>query len=130
MTGDRAALEWHVCCVQASDDFYPKESASSHPHIAACAYNSLFLSVICQPDWDMFQSKHPVAHMHACARAVSGGAVYVSDKVGRHDFDVLRQLVLRDGSVLRSKRPGLPTTDCIFRDPLRDKVSALKVSCC
>ena len=113
--------------MQASDDFYPKEAASSHPHIAACAYNSLFLSVLCQPDWDMFQSKHPAAHLHACARAVSGGAVYVSDNVGRHYFDLLRMLVLRDGSVLRGKRPGLPTVDCIFSDPLKDKLTALKV---
>ena len=56
--------------------------------------------------------------------------MYVSDKVGRHDFDVLRKLVLRDGSVLRSKRPGLPTADCIFQDPLRDRLSALKASSC
>jgi raffinose synthase len=113
--------------IRASDDFYPREPASSAPHVAACAYNSLFLSVLCQPDWDMFQSAHPAARLHACARAVSGGAVYVSDKVGRHDFDILRQLVLKDGSVLRALRPGLPTQDCIFQDPLRDGLTALKV---
>lgn len=116
--------------IRASDDFYPREPASSSPHVAACAYNSLFLSVIGQPDWDMFQSAHPAARLHACARAVSGGAVYVSDKVGRHDFDILRQLVLRDGSVLRALRPGLPTADCIFSDPLRDGLTALKVRGC
>lgn len=113
--------------IRASDDFYPREAASSTPHIAACAYNSLFLSVLCQPDWDMFQSLHQNAHMHAVARAISGGAVYVSDKVGKHDFSVLRKLVLRDGSVLRALRPGLPTADCVFEDPLRDGTSLLKV---
>ena len=113
--------------VRASDDFYPREAASSTPHIAACAYNSLFLGALCQPDWDMFQSQHSAARLHAVARAVSGGAVYVSDKVGKHDFDVLKQLVLRDGSVLRALRPGLPTADCIFCDPLRDRGTALKV---
>lgn len=113
--------------MRVSDDFYPREPASTTPHVAACAFNSLFLSVICQPDWDMFQSMHPAAHLHACARAVSGGPVYVSDKVGRHDFSVLRRLVLRDGSVLRARRPGLPTADCIFRDPMRDGETLLKV---
>jgi raffinose synthase len=116
--------------VRASDDFYPREEASSHPHIAACAYNSLFLSPLFQPDWDMFQSKHPAAHLHACARAISGGAVYVSDKVGKHDRQILQQLVLRDGSVLRALRPGLPTEDCIFCDPLRDGDTVLKVHFC
>lgn len=115
--------------MRVSDDFYPREPASTTPHVAACAFNSLFLSVICQPDWDMFQSMHPAAHLHACARAVSGGPVYVSDKVGRHDFAVLRRLVLRDGSVLRAQRPGLPTADCIFRDPMRDGETLLKVCC-
>ena len=47
--------------------------------------------------------------MHAAARAVSGGAIYVSDKPGQHDFELLRELVLPDGSVLRGKLPGRPT---------------------
>ena len=75
---------------RASDDFYPKESASSHPHVAACAFNSVFLSALVQPDWDMFHSQHPAAELHALARAVSGGPVYVSDFPGKHNFDVLR----------------------------------------
>jgi hypothetical protein len=49
------------------------------------------------------------ARLHAAARAVSGGAIYVSDKPGQHDFDLLRELVLPDGSVLRGKLPGRPT---------------------
>ena len=73
-------------------------------------------------------SKHPAAGLHAAARAVSGAAVYVSDKPGQHDFDILRQLVLSDGSVLRALLPGRPTLDCLFADPLRDKQSVLKVS--
>ena len=31
---------------RASDDFYPRDPTSSHPHLAACAYNTLFLSAI------------------------------------------------------------------------------------
>jgi raffinose synthase len=64
---------------RVSDDFYPRDPASSSPHIAACAYNSMFLGALLQPDWDMFHSHHPAAQIHAAARAVSGGAVYVSD---------------------------------------------------
>jgi hypothetical protein len=65
--------------------------------------------------------------LHGMARAVSGGAVYVSDKPGQHDFELLRRLVLPDGSVLRALLPGRPTRDCLFSDVLRDRSSLLKV---
>ena len=53
--------------------------------------------------------------------------MYVSDKPGQHDFGILKQLVLSDGSVLRGLLPGRPTLDCLFLDPLRDNQSLLKV---
>ncbi|GFR50303.1 hypothetical protein Agub_g12493, partial [Astrephomene gubernaculifera] len=117
----------NTAVARASDDFYPRDPASSHPHIAACAYNSLFLGALLQPDWDMFHSKHPAARLHAVARAVSGGPVYVSDKPGDHDFSLLHTLVLADGSVLRGGLPGRPSRDCLFKDVLRDGKSLLKV---
>ena len=39
---------------RASDDFYPRDPASSKPHIGACTFIGLFLSPLVQPDWDMF----------------------------------------------------------------------------
>lgn len=60
-------------------------------------------------------------------RAISGGAVYVSDKPGEHDFDLLRRLVLPDGSVLRACGAARPSRDCLFVDVLRDNKSLLKV---
>lgn len=54
--------------VRASDDFYPRNEASSHPHVAACAFNSVFIGALAQPDWDMFHSQHPAALLHATAR--------------------------------------------------------------
>jgi raffinose synthase len=112
---------------RASDDFYPRDPASSTPHISACAFLSLFLSPLVQPDWDMFHSKHPAAVLHAAARVLSGGSIYVSDYPGQHDFELLRRLVLPDGSILRAQLPGRPTRDSLFRDPLRDAKSLLKV---
>lgn len=112
---------------RGSDDFYPTDAASHLPHIAACAFNGLFLSALALPDWDMFQSKHIAAEVHAAARAVSGGPVYVSDAPGCHAFDILRQLVLPDGSVLRARLPGRPTRDSLFYDVMRDGQSLLKV---
>lgn len=43
-----------------------------------------------------------------------------SDKPGNHDFNLLKKLVLPDGSILRAKLPGRPTRDCLFTDPARD----------
>ena len=77
----------------------------------------------------MFHSKHPAALLHATARAVSGGAVYVSDKPKQHDFALLKRLVLPGGNVLRAKLPARPTKDVLFLDVLKDNKTLLKVCC-
>ncbi|GJN03874.1 hypothetical protein PR202_ga21365 [Eleusine coracana subsp. coracana] len=106
--------------VRASDDFWPRDPASHTIHIASVAYNTVFLGEFMQPDWDMFHSVHPMAEYHAAARAVGGCAIYVSDKPGNHDFNLLKKLVLPDGSIMRAKLPGRPTRGCLFSDPARD----------
>lgn len=93
----------------------------------ALAVNSLFLAEIGIPDWDMFTSTHKDAGMHAAARAVSGGPLYVSDRPGAHDPELLRKLVLPDGTQLRCSGAGRPTRDALFADPNTDGRSALKV---
>ncbi|GLJ46890.1 hypothetical protein SUGI_0989020 [Cryptomeria japonica] len=113
--------------VRASDDFYPRNPLSHTIHIVSVSYNSIFLGEFMQPDWDMFQSLHSAAEYHAAARAIGGCPIYVSDKPGNHNFQLLRKLVLPDGSVLRALLPGRPTHDCLFVDPLRDGKSLLKI---
>ncbi|KAG0471871.1 hypothetical protein HPP92_016417 [Vanilla planifolia] len=113
--------------VRASDDFYPRDPMSHTIHIASVAFNSVFLGEFMLPDWDMFHSLHPAGEYHASARAISGGPVYVSDAPGKHNFELLRKLVLPDGSILRARLPGRPTVDCLFSDPTRDGVSLLKI---
>uniref|UniRef100_A0A0E0GVE0 galactinol--sucrose galactosyltransferase n=1 Tax=Oryza nivara TaxID=4536 RepID=A0A0E0GVE0_ORYNI len=100
--------------VRASDDFYPLDPASHTIHISSVAYNTLFLGEFMQPDWDMFHSLHPAAEYHGAARAIGGCPIYVSDKPGNHNFELLKKLVLPDGSVLRARLPGRPTRDCLF----------------
>lgn len=92
-----------------------------------CAYNSLWMGNFIQPDWDMFQTKHSSAQFHAASRAISGGPIYVSDKVGEHDFKLLKSFVLPDGSLLRCEHYALPTKDCLFEDPLHDGKTMLKI---
>ncbi|KAI3409195.1 uncharacterized protein J3R85_019639 [Psidium guajava] len=104
-----------------------KEEFGSGCHMVHCAYNSLWMGNFIHPDWDMFQSTHPCALFHAASRAISGGPIYISDKVGQHDFELLRRLVLPDGSILRCEHYALPTRDCLFVDPLHDGKTMLKI---
>lgn len=108
--------------LRSSDDFFPQRPASHGVHLHANALVGLWFGEFMQPDWDMFQSAHARGAFHAAARAVSGGPVYVSDRVGEHDFELLRRLVLSDGRVLRADDPGRPTPDCLFADPTREPV--------
>ncbi|XP_039058539.1 probable galactinol--sucrose galactosyltransferase 1 [Hibiscus syriacus] len=117
----------NTAVMRASDDFFPRDPASHTIHIASVAYNTIFIGEFMQPDWDMFHSLHPMTEYHGAARAVGGCAIYVSDKPGHHDFNLLKKLVLPDGSVLRAKYPGRPTRDCLFSDPVRDGKSLLKI---
>lgn len=112
---------------RASDDFYPTRSDSHTVHLVNVAFNSLFIGEICLPDWDMFTTTCEAAELHAAARSVSGGPVYVSDKPREHNVSLLKRLVLKDGSILRCLRPGRPTRDTLFCDVGRDRASVLKV---
>ncbi|XP_059311787.1 stachyose synthase [Lycium ferocissimum] len=96
-------------------------------HMIHCAYNSMWMGQIIQPDWDMFQSDHVCAKFHAGSRAICGGPVYVSDSLGGHDFDLLKKLVFPDGTIPKCLYFALPTRDCIFKNPLFDGKTILKI---
>ena len=53
--------------------------------------------------------------------------MYVSDRPGKHNMELLKRMVLPDGNVLLCTQPGRPTLDCLFADCMRDKQSLLKV---
>ena len=108
--------------LRSSIDFWPNIPESHGDHMYANAQVGLWFGEFIHPDWDMFQSGHPMGALHAAGRAVSGGPVYVSDKPGVHNFDLLRKLVLADGSVLRARHPGRPTRDCLFANPVMEPV--------
>jgi hypothetical protein len=87
--------------LRTSDDFFP-DVESSHPwHIFCNAHNAVFTQHLnCLPDWDMFQTMpHPdtlnYAGLHAAARCVSGGPIYITDEPGRHDVDLIDQMSAR-----------------------------------
>jgi raffinose synthase len=102
---------------RTSTDFWPNIPASHGLHVYTNAMVGLWFGELVHPDWDMFQSGHAAGAFHAAARAVSGSPIYVSDKPGQHDFELLRQLVLSDGRALRARDVGVPTPDSLYADP-------------
>ncbi len=109
-----------------SDDFYPGREENFREHALQNTYNSFYYGNLTWPDFDMWWSYHTHAINHAVLRAVSGGPVYVSDGVDETDWKVMWPLVFNDGRVLRCDQPGLPTEDCLLRNPRSEPV-ALKV---
>jgi raffinose synthase len=107
--------------VRSSIDFFPSMPETHGAHVYANAQVGLWFGEFMHPDWDMFQSGHEWGAFHAASRAISGGPVYVSDKPGEHDFDLLKKLVCTDGSVLRCDEPALPTLDTLCADPTREE---------
>ncbi|XP_073063284.1 stachyose synthase-like [Primulina eburnea] len=96
-------------------------------HMIHCAFNSMWMGQFIQPDWDMFQSDHVCAKFHAGSRAICGGPVYVSDSLGGHNFKLLNKLVFPDGTIPKCIHFALPTRDCLFKNPLFDSKSVLKI---
>ena len=105
-----------------SDDFFPEQENGFVEHLLQNAYNSTYHDEIYHCDWDMFWTKHESAVKHSMIRAISGGPIYFSDKVGNTMPKVLEPLVYSDGKILRMNRSAKPTEDCLFVDPLKEGV--------
>ncbi|WP_225446511.1 Sip1-related alpha-galactosidase [Paenibacillus rhizovicinus] len=105
-----------------SDDFYPSKPDWFREHALQNAYNSVYHGTLYWGDWDMWWTSHDDSVSHAVLRAVSGGPVYISDPVGTTDASKLRPLIYSNGRVLRADRPGLPTEDCLFTNPVEQPV--------
>ncbi|MDE6030377.1 MAG: hypothetical protein K2G32_02020, partial [Oscillospiraceae bacterium] len=108
-------------CWRNSYDYAPKDIKMQQEHIYINAMNAMWTSTFSVPDWDMFQSHSVGAEIHAAARAISGGPVYVCDYPGKQNFEILGKLVTSDGRTLRCDAPALPTEDCLFDDHRREK---------
>ncbi len=106
---------------RAVEDYFPEDTTyrmhhgNAAVHVLCALTNSLWLSPMVWPDYDMFQSHHPDAHYHAIARAISGGPVYFTDAPGKQRFEVIWPLIYRDGRIIRSDVPARPTEDCLFQ---------------
>ena len=103
--------------IRCSDDFLPENKAWFVKHIMQCAYNSLIHGQFYYCDWDMWWTDDAQGVKNSILRAVSGGPIYVSDKLGRSRKELLSPLILEDGRILRCDRPAMPSRDCLTEDP-------------
>lgn len=100
-----------------SDDFVPDEPNQFREHLLQNVYNAVYHDEFYFCDWDMFWTYHPDAKKHALLRAISGGPVYFSDRIGDTDAETVRPLVYHDGQILRMERAAMPAPECLFKDP-------------
>jgi raffinose synthase len=113
-----------------SDDFFPKQAESHQFHVHTNAMSNLWSSQFSVPDWDMFQSHHEHGAFHAASRAISGGPVYVSDRPGEQNADVLNRLCDDNGTLYRCPAPAMPARDCLFTDCLKESHLLKIVNAC
>ena len=101
---------------RCSNDFLPENRAWFIKHILQCSFNSFVQGNFLWCDWDMWWSDDGQAVKNSVLRAISGGPVYLSDKIGRSIREVIMPLVFEDGRILRCDRPAVPTKDCLAVD--------------
>ncbi|MFD2570176.1 Sip1-related alpha-galactosidase [Spirosoma soli] len=123
MTAD-AYLNFGTSAVaRAVEDYFPADKGKTYnleegnaaAHVLQAVYNSLYFSQMAIPDFDMFESYNPNAVFHALARTLNNGPIYITDKPGKQDFELLNRLVFADGKSIRATTPLLPTEDCLFQ---------------
>ena len=102
---------------RCSGDFLPENREWFIRHILACSYNSLVQGQFYWSDWDMWWTDDEQAKKNSVLRAISGGPIYVSDKIGRSRPEVFEPLCYSDGRILRCESPATPTLDCLTVDP-------------
>lgn len=108
-----------------SDDFFPNREGGFAEHLLQNAYNAIYHNEIYCCDWDMFWTQHPDCEKHSLLRAISGGPVYFSDRIGCTDPQIVKPLVYADGEILMMDRSAKPTEDCVFSNPMEGGVLKL-----
>ena len=100
-----------------SDDFFPDKEHGFTDHILQNAYNAVFNDQLYYCDFDMWWTRHSSAKQSCVLRAISGGPIYISDKIGETDPQYLFPLLDEAGYIKRYDHAAKPTVECLFTDP-------------
>jgi len=101
---------------RCSDDFQPENRTWFATHLMQCAYNGLVQGQFYVNDWDMWWSDDGQAVKNSVLRALSGGPIYVSDRLGRSRKEIFAPICFSDGRILRPDGTAVPTADCLLTD--------------
>ncbi len=112
--------------IRNSDDYFPDIEGSFKNHAVMNAYNSVFNRDLYYCDFDMWWTNHNSAVESAMLRAISGGPVYISDKIGETVGEALLPLADKNGKIYRCDDCARVTEDCLFVDTIKEK-KALKL---
>ncbi len=99
-----------------SGDFMPEDRKWFIQHLLQCSYNCLSQGTLYVGDWDMWWSDDKQAKKNAVLRSMSGGPIYVSDRLDCSVKEVIMPTVYENGRIIRLSSPALPTRDCLFED--------------
>lgn len=112
---------------RCSDDFIPESREWFAKNVLQCAYNGLLQGQFYVNDWDMWWTDDDQATKNSICRAISGGPIYVSDKIGRTNPEILKPLCLEDGRIIRPDESATPTADCLMQNPTTtDKIFKIR----
>ena len=112
---------------RCSDDFIPESREWFAKNILQCSYNGLLQGQFYVNDWDMWWTDDDQAVKNSLCRAISGGPIYVSDKIGRTNPEILKPLCLEDGRIIRPDESATPTADCLMQNPTTtDKIFKIR----
>jgi raffinose synthase len=122
MTNDAFYNFGSTAIARTVEDYFPYEKGENFnmqkgnapAHVTQAVYNALYFQQMVWPDYDMFESYNPNVSVHLVARAISGGPVYLTDKIGQQKTKEIMSLVYSDGKILRADVPGKVTEDCLF----------------
>ncbi len=99
-----------------SCDFLPESRERFNLTIRQSAFNSLFYGPVYYGDYDMWWTYDSQKLKNAVSHSISGGPVYISDELGKTDFEIIKPLIFSDGRIIRMPSPALPCDDCMFED--------------
>ena len=112
---------------RCSDDFIPESREWFAKNILQCSYNGLLQGQFYVNDWDMWWTDDDQAVKNSVCRAISGGPIYVSDKIGRTNPEILKPLCLEEGRIIRPDESATPTADCLMQNPTTtDKIFKIR----
>ena len=100
--------------IRSSDDFYPDKEGSFRKHMIQNIYNGVFFDELYYCDFDMWWTNQKASVQSGVLRAISGGPVYISDKVGDTNENALKPIMDSSGFIPRCDSAAMPVLENFY----------------